>query len=77
MCAKGYYTDGHDYTLKAMTESLRSGENWMDNKLGILKKIIQDVIEYSLALFFSKLVSYTFLYWLPFYVKTTRRQSGQ
>lgn len=29
---------------------------------------IPGVIEYSLSLFFSKLVSYTFLYWLPLYV---------
>ncbi|KAF2888252.1 hypothetical protein ILUMI_17921, partial [Ignelater luminosus] len=30
--------------------------------------MIPGVIEYSLSLFFSKLVSYTFLYWLPLYV---------
>ena len=29
-------------------------------------------MEYSFALFFNKLVSYTFLYWLPLYVKATR-----
>ena len=32
---------------------------------------MQGVIEFSLALFFNKLVSYTFLFWLPFYVKNT------
>ncbi|XP_064394360.1 glucose-6-phosphate exchanger SLC37A2-like isoform X2 [Halichondria panicea] len=38
--------------------------------INILRAIcIPGVIEYSLALFFDKLVSYTFLYWLPFYVK--------
>jgi sugar phosphate permease len=31
---------------------------------------IPGVIEYSLALFFSKLVAYTFLFWLPYYVKS-------
>ena len=31
----------------------------------------QGVIEFSLALFFNKLVSYTFLFWLPLYVKTS------
>lgn len=31
----------------------------------------QGVIEYSLALFFNKLVVFTFLYWLPFYVKAS------
>ena len=30
-------------------------------------------MEYSFSLFFNKLVSYTFLFWLPFYVKTTRK----
>ncbi|XP_046854310.1 glucose-6-phosphate exchanger SLC37A2-like [Xenia sp. Carnegie-2017] len=29
------------------------------------------VIEYSLCLFFAKLVSYTFLYWLPYYINHT------
>ncbi|KAL5499921.1 hypothetical protein EMCRGX_G011393 [Ephydatia muelleri] len=39
--------------------------------LGPLKTLmIPGVIEYSLALFFIKLVSYTFLFWLPFYITT-------
>jgi OPA family glycerol-3-phosphate transporter-like MFS transporter 1/2 len=32
---------------------------------------IPGVLEYSLSLFFSKLVSYTFLYWLPLYVNAS------
>ncbi|CAG9815143.1 unnamed protein product [Phaedon cochleariae] len=32
---------------------------------------IPGVIEFSFALFFSKLVSYTFLYWLPLYVNSS------
>ncbi|KAJ8916571.1 hypothetical protein NQ315_000215 [Exocentrus adspersus] len=32
---------------------------------------IPGVVEFSLALFFSKLVSYTFLYWLPLYVNAS------
>ncbi|XP_006819727.1 glucose-6-phosphate exchanger SLC37A2-like [Saccoglossus kowalevskii] len=35
--------------------------------LGALR--IPGVIEYSLCLFFAKLVSYTFLFWLPLYIK--------
>jgi len=31
--------------------------------------ILQGVIEFSLSLFFAKLVSYTFLYWLPEYIR--------
>ncbi|XP_076256411.1 major facilitator superfamily transporter 16 isoform X2 [Rhynchophorus ferrugineus] len=37
--------------------------------LGALK--IPGVIEFSLCLFFSKLVSYTFLYWLPLFVNAS------
>lgn len=32
---------------------------------------IPGVFEYSLALFFAKLVSYTFLYWLPLYISSS------
>lgn len=32
---------------------------------------IPGVVEFSLSLFFSKLVSYTFLYWLPLYLKAS------
>lgn len=32
---------------------------------------IPGVVEYSLCLFFAKLVSYTFLYWLPLYIKSS------
>lgn len=33
--------------------------------------VIPGVIEFSMCLFFSKLVSYTFLYWLPKYIAAT------
>ncbi|KAJ9589449.1 hypothetical protein L9F63_017352, partial [Diploptera punctata] len=39
--------------------------------LGALK--IPGVVEYSLCLFFAKLVSYTFLYWLPLYIKASTK----
>jgi len=35
----------------------------------------QGVIEFSMCLFFAKLVSYTFLYWLPNYIKYTCKSS--
>ncbi|XP_041970388.1 glucose-6-phosphate exchanger SLC37A2 isoform X3 [Aricia agestis] len=42
---------------------------------------IPGVVEFSLSLFFAKLVSYTFLYWLPSYINSsttlTPRQSGE
>lgn len=33
---------------------------------------IPGVVTFSLCLFFTKLVAYTFLYWLPFYIERTR-----
>lgn len=39
------------------------------NLMGALR--IPGVIEFSLSLFFAKLVSYTFLYWLPQYIKAS------
>lgn len=39
--------------------------------MGALK--IPGVIEFSLCLFFSKLVNYTFLFWLPLYIKNTSK----
>ncbi|XP_068621748.1 glucose-6-phosphate exchanger SLC37A2 isoform X2 [Battus philenor] len=42
---------------------------------------IPGVLEFSFSLFFAKLVSYTFLYWLPLYINTstslTPKQSGE
>ncbi|XP_030029766.2 glucose-6-phosphate exchanger SLC37A2 isoform X1 [Manduca sexta] len=38
---------------------------------------IPGVLEFSLSLFFAKLVSYTFLYWLPLYIKTSTRLSAR
>lgn len=38
---------------------------------------IPGVIEYSFCLFFSKLVSYTFLYWLPRYITSSTSLNSQ
>lgn len=37
----------------------------------IIYLTLQGVLEYSASLFFSKLVSYTFLYWLPKYIENS------
>ena len=37
----------------------------------------QGVMEYSVSLFFSKLVSYMFLYWLPMYIKKSTSLSPE
>lgn len=36
----------------------------------------QGVIEFSVCLFFAKLVSYTFLYWLPRYINDSTHASS-
>ncbi|XP_067631615.1 glucose-6-phosphate exchanger SLC37A2 isoform X2 [Eurosta solidaginis] len=42
------------------------------NAVGIFQALaIPGVIEFSLCLFFAKLVSYTFLYWLPLYIQSS------
>jgi len=43
-----------------------------ENAIGFFGALqIPGVVEFSLCLFFSKLVSYTFLYWLPNYIHST------
>ncbi|KAK1128858.1 hypothetical protein K0M31_019997 [Melipona bicolor] len=46
------------------------------NAIGFMKAMmIPGVVEYSLSLFFAKLVSYTFLYWLPLYIAASTTYS--
>ena len=51
------------------------GEERAIGFIGALK--IPGVVEFSLCLFFSKLVSYTFLYWLPNYIHQTSQVDAQ
>ena len=37
---------------------------------------IPGVLSYALCLFFAKLIAYTFLYWLPYYIKSTPIQNN-
>ncbi|XP_076233533.1 major facilitator superfamily transporter 16 isoform X2 [Calliopsis andreniformis] len=47
------------------------------NAIGFIGAMsIPGVIEYSLTLFFAKLVSYTFLYWLPLYIAASTTYSA-
>ena len=59
----------NDLETSSMTISDASEESKPVSFLDALK--IGGVVEYSLCLFFSKLVSYTFLYWLPRYITST------
>uniref|UniRef100_A0A1I8HQU8 MFS domain-containing protein n=1 Tax=Macrostomum lignano TaxID=282301 RepID=A0A1I8HQU8_9PLAT len=53
-----------------LTESTASSDMGSRKAISLLGAVrIPGVIEYSLCLFFAKLVSYTFLYWLPNYIK--------
>lgn len=61
-------TDGEDNSSSA-----GAGKDRRD-AVGILKALaIPGVIIFALCLFFAKLVAYTFLYWLPFYLSQTGR----
>lgn len=44
--------------------------------LSIVSCASQGVIEFSLCLLFAKLVSYTFLYWLPLYIFNVGKSQG-
>ncbi|XP_073844153.1 major facilitator superfamily transporter 16 [Musca autumnalis] len=54
--------------LERSTSSNAHGERPISLKDALF---IPGVIEFSLCLFFAKLVSYTFLYWLPLYIQSS------
>eukprot|EP00051_Salpingoeca_urceolata_P004398 m.64702 g.64702 ORF g.64702 m.64702 type:complete len:512 (-) comp13611_c0_seq2:177-1712(-) len=59
-------------SLNSKTGSLGVSSKSKDEHepIGFLHALrIPGVLEFSMCLFFTKLVSYTFLYWLPFYLK--------
>lgn len=73
---KGLTSSTEDDDLKS-SASVVSGlgdtiEPQISDGIGICSALkIPGVIEYSTCLFFAKLVSYTFLFWLPYYIKST------
>ncbi|KAG7214123.1 hypothetical protein KM043_001478 [Ampulex compressa] len=55
----------------------RVHDNQRESAIGFMGALaIPGVIEYSLSLFFAKLVSYTFLYWLPLYISASTTYSA-
>lgn len=59
---------------EALLESVENTSFASENRtsVGLLQAcLIPGVIPFALCLFFSKLVAYTFLYWLPFYLSQT------
>ncbi|XP_031562482.1 glucose-6-phosphate exchanger SLC37A2-like [Actinia tenebrosa] len=65
-CPEGTYANSESLVVK-------KSEHGADAEaIGFCKALlIPGVVEYSLCLFFAKLVSYTFLFWLPFYLENT------
>ncbi|XP_065845815.1 glucose-6-phosphate exchanger SLC37A2-like [Oscarella lobularis] len=62
---------------KVSTASFTSTGSQSSKAVGICKALqIPGVLEYSGSLFFAKLVAYTFLYWLPFYIHSTLKVGG-
>ena len=60
-------TDTTDTTFGDTVETVHESE-----AVGLCKALrIPGVLEYSFCLFFAKLVSYTFLFWLPYYIIAT------
>ena len=64
-----------DENAQANTKALLLVPVTKSKPVGFLRALkIPGVVEYALAFFFNKLVTYTFLFWLPFYVTNTHRQ---
>ncbi|XP_065902896.1 glucose-6-phosphate exchanger SLC37A2-like [Dysidea avara] len=68
-----------DSSVTSKDDSEWSTNQQMANKKGDGKAIsfwrallIPGLVEFSIVLFFAKLVSYSFLFWLPFYIKNIR-----
>ncbi|XP_074000170.1 major facilitator superfamily transporter 16 isoform X2 [Rhodnius prolixus] len=59
------------------SNSKKTKEKRENTAIGFLGAVrIPGVIEFSLCLFFSKLVNYTFLYWLTFYINSSTSYSA-
>ncbi|KAM1787566.1 hypothetical protein ACFX11_037947 [Malus domestica] len=62
---KGFIVEGETRTVRRIGSVSRTS-------IGLIQACtIPGVIPFALCLFFSKLVAYTFLYWLPFYLSQT------
>ncbi|OQR66130.1 sugar phosphate exchanger 2-like [Tropilaelaps mercedesae] len=65
-------SDANEHTRLTSTEDEHTGSCRQKKAISFTKALtIPGVIEFSLALFFAKLVSYTFLFWLPLYVSSS------
>lgn len=68
--------NGRSETSPILPRHRHIQENHRGNAIGFIQAMrIPGVVEYSLSLFFAKLVSYTFLYWLPLYIAASTTYS--
>ncbi|KAK2580084.1 hypothetical protein KPH14_012365 [Odynerus spinipes] len=64
-------------TSPMLSTNRRSHNGGRENAIGFVGAMsIPGVLEYSFSLFFAKLVSYTFLYWLPLYIAASSTYSA-
>jgi OPA family glycerol-3-phosphate transporter-like MFS transporter 1/2 len=67
--SKGDYSPSKEHSASAGSKAGAAGEH---ESIQIWEAWqIPGVASFALCLFFSKLIAYTFLYWLPFYIKST------
>ncbi|CAH1394277.1 unnamed protein product [Nezara viridula] len=72
---KESHCDASTNPIDTKSINSNSGSN-KEKAIGIIGALkIPGVIEFSMCLFFSKLVNYTFLYWLPFYINSSSSYS--
>ncbi|XP_015517599.1 glucose-6-phosphate exchanger SLC37A2 isoform X2 [Neodiprion lecontei] len=65
-------------TSPMLVVNRRTSNSGEDKPIGFIGAIrIPGVLEFSLCLFFAKLVSYTFLYWLPLYIASSANFSAK
>ncbi|XP_061347106.1 putative glycerol-3-phosphate transporter 5 isoform X2 [Gastrolobium bilobum] len=69
----GFVHPGMEIELSVETDSLIESDNSKSSSaIGFLEAWkLPGVAPFAFCLFFSKLVAYTFLYWLPFYIRHT------
>lgn len=70
--AESLHQDEEDQRLKQSLNGSSQEVSGNRRSIGLVEAcLIPGVIPFALCLFFAKLVAYTFLYWLPFYLSQT------
>lgn len=70
--AIGTEVDSQDGEEPKIEDQMNGTDSTASNAVGFVEAwMIPGVAPFALCLFFAKLVAYTFLYWLPFYINNT------